>query len=136
MKVRDRMTTEVITVNIDEPIRRAWELIDERKLRRFPVVSGDKLVGIITDRDIRTATVSSVVLTEKKYHDYLLNTVKVESIMTPNPRSVTPDASLKEAAKIILDMKVGGLPVVEDDKLVGIITETDMLRALIDQLPD
>jgi acetoin utilization protein AcuB len=130
------MTTDVITVGVLEPIRRAWDLVEEQKLRRFPVLDGDKLVGIVTDIDLRDATASSIVLTEKKYHDFLLDAVKIESIMTPDPRTVTPDTSLKEAARIILDMKVGGLPVVEQEKLVGIITETDLLGSLIDLLPD
>lgn len=135
MKVRDYMTTGVTTVRVAEPIRGAWDLVEEMGLRRFPVLEGDRLVGIITDRDLRNATVSSVVLTEKKYHDFLLDTVKVDNIMTPDPATVSPDAPLEEAARLILDMKVGGLPVVEQGKLVGIITETDLLRTLIELLP-
>lgn len=136
MKVRDRMTTEVITVGLADPIRKAWELVEENQLRRFPVVEGDKLVGIITDRDIRNSTASSVVLTEKKYHDFLLDTVKVESVMTPDPATVTPDTPLDEAARMILELKVGGLPVIEQGKLVGIITETDLIKTLVELLPD
>lgn len=136
MKVRDRMTTEVITVGLADPIRKAWELVEETQLRRFPVVEGDKLVGIITDRDIRNSTASSVVLTEKKYHDFLLDTVKIESVMTPDPATVTPDTPLDEAAHMILELKVGGLPVVEQGKLVGIITETDLIKTLVELLPD
>ena len=136
MKVRDRMTTGVITVGLADPIRKAWELVEENQLRRFPVVEGDKLVGIITDRDIRNATASSVVLTEKKYHDFLLDTVKIESVMTPDPATVTPDTPLDEAARMILELKVGGLPVIEQGKLVGIITETDLIKTLVELLPD
>ena len=130
------MTTGVITVGLADPIRKAWELVEENQLRRFPVVEGDKLVGIITDRDIRNATASSVVLTEKKYHDFLLDTVKIESVMTPDPATVTPDTPLDEAARMILELKVGGLPVIEQGKLVGIITETDLLKTLVELLPD
>jgi len=130
------MTTEVITVGLADPIRKAWELVEENQLRRFPVVEGDKLVGIITDRDIRNATASSVVLTEKKYHDFLLDTVKIESVMTPDPATVTPDTPLDEAARMILELKVGGLPVIEQGKLVGIITETDLIKTLVELLPD
>lgn len=135
MTVGDRMTKDVLTVKRDKSIRRPWELVEEKRLRRFPVIDGDTLVGIITDRDLRNATASSVVLTEKKYHDFLLDTVKVESVMTPNPRTVSPDTSLIDAARIILDMKVGGLPVVEEGRLVGIITETDLVGALVELLP-
>lgn len=136
MKVRDRMTKNVITVQVGEPIRRAWDIIQDRKLRRFPVLEGEKLVGIVTDRDLREATASSVVLSERKYHEFLLDTVKVESIMTPDPRIVSPDDDLVDAARILLEMKVGGLPVCENDRLVGIITETDLIRALIDLLSE
>lgn len=134
VKVEDRMTRDVLTLKINAPIREAWELAEERGVRRFPVLDGGSLVGIVTDRDLRNATASSVVLTEKKYHDFLLDTIRVESVMTPNPRTVTPDTTLKEAARLILDMKVGGLPVVEGERLVGIITETDLLKTLQEML--
>jgi acetoin utilization protein AcuB len=130
------MTTGVITVDVDQPIRGAWDLVEGRRLRRFPVLSDGKLVGIVTDRDLRNATASSVVLTERKYHDYLLDSIKIESIMSPDPVTISPDADLREAAKRLLELKVGGLPVVEQGRLVGIITETDMIEALVDLLPD
>jgi acetoin utilization protein AcuB len=136
VKVRDRMTTGLITVNVDQPIREAWDLVEGRKLRRFPVLSNGKLVGIVTDRDLRNATASSVVLTERKYQDYLLDSIKIESIMTPDPVTISPDADLRDAAKSLLRLKVGGLPVVEQGRLTGIITETDMIEALVDLLPD
>jgi len=135
VKVRDRMTTDVVAVGMSDPIRKVWELSEEKELRRFPVVEGGRVVGIVTDRDIRDATDSSVVLTEKKYHDFLLDTVKVESVMTPDPATVTPDMPLVEAARMILELKVGGLPVVENGRLTGIITETDLIAMLIEMLP-
>lgn len=134
MKVGDMMSTDVLTVGPQETIRRAMDMSEDRKIRRFPVVDGDRLVGIVTDRDLRNATASSVVLTEKKYHDFLLDTVKIESIMTPDPVTATPETSIKEVAQAILEMKVGGLPVVEGEKLVGIVTETDLLEALVELL--
>lgn len=134
MDVRDRMTTDVITVEANEPIRRVWDLMEEKRLRRFPVMDGGRLVGIVTDRDMRNATASSVVLTEKKFHDFLLDTIRVDSIMTADPRTVTPGTDLKEAARMILELKIGGLPVVEGGRLVGIITETDLIRALVERI--
>jgi acetoin utilization protein AcuB len=136
VKVRDRMTSEVITVAIDEPIRRVWDLAMEKRLRSFPVMDGERLVGIITDRDLRNATASSIVMTEKKYHDFLLDTVKVDTIMTVNPRTISPESDIKEAGRVILEMQVGGLPVLEGDVLAGIITETDLIKTLLDLLPD
>ncbi len=136
MRVRDRMTREVVTVSTGETIRSVWDLVEEKGLRRFPVMSSGSLVGMVTDRDLRNAIASSVVLTEKKYHDFLLDTIKVESIMTADPVTAGPDDDLKGAARTILEMKFGGMPVVEDGVLVGIITETDLIEALIEILPD
>lgn len=135
MKVSERMTRSVLTLDPRDPMRKLWEYVEEKRFRRFPVLSEGRLVGIVTDRDLRNATASSIVLTEKKYHDFLLDTVRVESIMTPDPRTVESDADVREAAEAILEMKVGGLPVVSGDELVGIITETDLIRALLDLLP-
>lgn len=135
MKVCERMTPVVLTLDPEDPIRRLWEFVVEKGFRRFPVLSDGKLVGIVTERDLRNATVSSIVLTEKRYHDYLLDTVKVGSIMTPDPRTVTPDDDIREAANAILEMKVGGLPVVSGGELVGIITETDLIKTLLELLP-
>jgi len=136
VKVSDRMTRDAITVQADDPIRVAVDLVDQKRLRRFPVMKDGDLVGIVTDRDLRDATASSVVLTEKKYHDFLLDTVKIESIMSANPRTVSPQSDLKDAARLILEIKVGGLPVLQDGRLVGIITETDLVSTLLEQLPD
>ena len=97
-------------------------------------MDGERLVGIVTDRDLRDATASSVVLTEKQYHDFLLDTVIVESIMTPEPATISTRADIRDAARLILELKVGGLPVVEDGKLVGILTETDLVEALVELL--
>jgi len=136
VKVSDRMTGDAITVQADDPIRVAMDLIDQKQLRRFPVIKDGDLVGIVTDRDLRNTTASSVVLTEKKYHDFLLDNVKIESIMSANPRTVSPQSDLKDAARLILEIKVGGLPVLQDGRLVGIITETDLIDTLLEQLPD
>ena len=134
MIVDDRMTSDLTTVDVHDSIKVPIDLQEEKGLRRLPVMDGDKLVGIVTDRDLRLATVSSVVVTERRYVEYLHNTIKVESVMTPDPHTVTPETSLEEAARIIYDMKIGGLPVVSNGKLVGIITETDLIRTLIDLL--
>jgi len=132
MKVGEIMTSEVLTINADDPVRAAAELVETRGLRRFPVLdSNGRLVGILTDRDLKNATASSIVLTEKRSHDLLLDSTRVETLMTADPKTVTPDTAVEEAAKMILDLKVGGLPVVDGGKLVGIVTETDLINALL-----
>jgi acetoin utilization protein AcuB len=135
MKVGDIMTSEILTLKAEDPVRTAAELTETKGLRRFPVVdSRGALVGILTDRDLKNATASSIVLTQKKSHDFLLDSTKIETIMTAEPKTVTPDTSVEDAARMILDMKVGGLPVVDGGKLVGIVTETDLINALLDLL--
>jgi acetoin utilization protein AcuB len=131
MLVRDHMSTDLVVLTPDDTLRRAKEMVREHGLRRFPVVEGEKLVGIVTDRDIRQADISSAVVQERRYVEYILDRIQVRGIMTPNPVTVTPDTPLEEAARLILQHKIGGLPVVEEGKLVGIITETDLIRALM-----
>jgi len=132
MRVRDYMTPDPIFLAPDDTLRKAHRLMKEHRLRRFPVLEGGKLVGIVTDRDIRSAGISSAVMQERRYVEYILDRIQVGGIMTPHPITVNPDMPLIEAAELILQNKIGGLPVMEGEKLVGIITETDLIEALIE----
>lgn len=125
------MTREPASVAPDDPVRVAVERMRERKCRRLPVVEGDRVVGIITDRDLRRATNSPLVLRERWYDEFMLDHISVRACMTPNPVTVTPSTSMVEAAKLMRDHKFGGLPVVENGRLVGIVTETDLINYLI-----
>lgn len=131
MRVRDVMTKDPVTIGPDEPIGTALERMRLGRFRHLPVVEGDRLVGIITDRDLRLATNSPLVLREKWYSDFILESIKVKSCMTSNPVTVTPDTPLLDAALILRERRFGSLPVVEDGKLVGILTETDLVETLI-----
>ncbi len=133
MKVREIMTRNPVTLTPRNTLAEAKRMADEHGLRRFPVVSGGKLVGIVTDRDMRQALPSTAVVHERRYSDYVLDRVLVGGIMSRELTVVKPDTPVEEAARLILEHKVGGLPVVSRDKLVGIITETDILRAFIAQ---
>ncbi len=134
MLVRERMSENPVVLSPDDTLREARRIMRERGMRRLPVVESGRLVGIVTDRDVRQADISSAVVQERRYVEYVLDRIQVRGIMTPNPITVTPDTPLKEAARIILEMKFGGLPVVDNGRLVGIITETDLVRTLIDLL--
>lgn len=131
MRVRDVMTKDPVTVGPEEPIGTALERMRLGRFRHLPVVEGNRLVGIITDRDLRLATNSPLVLREKWYSDFILESIKVKSCMTSDPITVTPDTPLLDAALILRERRFGSLPVVEDGKLVGILTETDLLETLI-----
>lgn len=131
MKVKDCMSPDPVVLSPEDTLRKARETISRLNLRRFPVIENGRLVGIVTDRDVRQADISSAVVQERRYVEYILDRIQVRGIMTPDPITVTPDTPLEEAASLILEHKIGGLPVVEGDRLVGIITETDLIRTLI-----
>ena len=98
------------------------------------MVENGRLVGIVTDRDMRRATNSPILLHETWYDNFLLEHIEVGSCMTSNPTTLSPDADILEAAVIMRSRKIGGIPIVRGDVLVGIITETDLLDHLIELL--
>ncbi|MEJ2558249.1 MAG: CBS domain-containing protein [Anaerolineae bacterium] len=141
--VADVMTPDPVTVVPDDSLRLARDRMAEGNFRRLPVVQSGRLVGIVTDRDLRRATNSPFVLRERWYDDLILDQVKVWGAMTANPVTVEANAPLVVAAQLMRDHKIGGLPVVMGEyprsvqqmqgtnRLVGIITETDLLDYLI-----
>lgn len=134
MNVGAIMTQEVITVDPTSSIGTAIELMRSHGFRRLPVVEEGRLVGIVTDRDLRQATNSPLVLGEKWYNDFLLEAIKVRSCMTSNPLTVEPATPVREAARILREHKIGGLPVVAGERVVGMVTVTDLLDFLIQLL--
>ncbi len=125
------MTTDVVTVTSATSIGAALALMTEGHFRQLPVVEEGRLVGIVTDRDLKQATDSPLVLREKWYDDFLLEEIKVKACMTSDPITVTPDTSVLDAVRLLRQFKFGGLPVVKDDALVGIVTIIDVLEYLI-----
>ncbi len=147
VSVTDVMTPEPVTVMPEDSLRLARDRMAEGGFRRLPVVQSGRLVGIVTDRDLRRATNSPFVLRERWYDDLILDQVKVWGAMTANPVTVDASAPLVAAARLMRDHKIGGLPVVQaaahspidpgvqdEGRLVGIITETDLLDYLIELL--
>ena len=119
--VREIMSRRLVAVTPDTPLSEARYLLAEHRIRRLPVMLGRRLVGIVSDRDLRSASAS---------HDW----TPVAQIMTRRVVTVTAQTRVDEAARIILDGRFGGLPVVDGDELTGIVTETDLLRAFVDVL--
>ncbi|HEX3050304.1 MAG TPA: CBS domain-containing protein [Aggregatilineaceae bacterium] len=131
MIVRDVMTSNPVTVQRTDSLRKAVDHMTQIGARRVIVVDDQgRVCGILTDRDVRLAVNSPLVLRERWQDDMLMDHTEVDACMTPDPICIKPDAPLEEAVKILLERKISGLPVVEDIQLVGIITVTDMLRAL------
>ena len=131
MKVSSLMKPNPTTINKDETISQASKLFKDKRIRHLPVVNdSDVLVGIVTDRDLKRASASDATLLEVHELLYLLNKVKVSQIMSKKVVSVGPDADIKAAAGLLVQHKIGGLPVVQGKKLLGIITDTDLLAHL------
>jgi len=132
--VADIMTSNPVTVTPRNAIRTAVNLMREGGFRRLPVVDRGRLVGIITDRDLRRAANSPFVVREQWYDNFILDHIEVGSCMTPDPLTIEPAAPIAEAARLMRDHKIGGLPVITEGQLVGIITETNLLDCLIEVL--
>lgn len=131
--VRDWMTPNPITIDPKTTLPEAHKLMKECHIRRLPVVDRGKLVGIVTLGDIREAEPSDATALSIFELNYLIARLTVDRIMTRNPITIKPEADIREAAQVMLEHKIGGLPVVENDKLVGIITESDIFRVLVQQ---
>ena len=130
-RVRDWMTSEVVTISPNQTLPDAHELMKNHKIRRLPVVDAGQLIGILTLGDLREASPSDATSLSIFEINYLLGRLPVSKIMTRDPLTVSPATGLTEAAKLMLHHKIGGLPVMESDELVGIITESDMFRAYV-----
>jgi len=135
MKVVDVMTKDPLSVTVTESIGVADELMTENKIRQLPVVSNGTLVGIVTDRDVRSFLSGSLLASPEEREKAL--SVKVREIMTSEPLTVAPDDELTEAVELLLEQKVGGVPVVDEaEGLVGIVTYVDVLRCFLNRLQE
>ena len=135
MKVVDVMTKDPLTVSPSDTIGQADEMMFENRFRQLPVVEGNQLVGIVTDRDIRSF-LSGPLLSSTEDRETAFNT-KVREIMTSEPMTLSPDDDLEEAVQLLIDEKIGGVPVVDETEgLVGIVTYVDLLRYLLNRLQE
>jgi acetoin utilization protein AcuB len=119
MQVRQIMTPRVVTVTPDTTVGEARRLLEEHRIRHLPVLVNGRIVGIVSDRDLRSAGGANGSRTV------------VAGVMTPRPVTVTSDTRVEEAARLLLSRRIGGLPVVDGHELVGIVTGDDLLRALV-----
>lgn len=135
MKVVDVMTRDPLTVGPSETIGQADEIMTNNRFRQLPVVQDGELVGILTDRDIRSF-VSGSLLSNPEAREKALNT-KVREIMTTEPLTLSPDDDLQEAVELFIEEKIGGIPVVDEaEGLVGIVTYVDLLRCFLNRLQE
>jgi acetoin utilization protein AcuB len=129
--VKDWMTPDPITVSSQVPLPKAYWLMIENNIRRLPVVDKGDLVGIVTREDLRRVEPVSTVGLDMICVSDMLSKLPVRQVMVANPMTVESSDTLLHAANIMLDQKISALPVVHGGELVGIITESDIFRALI-----
>lgn len=132
LRVADLMTPDPVTVGPDDPLARAVEAMRTGGFRRLPVVAESKLIGIVTERDIRVALSAPAILHERDQDLEIDEPLRIGQFMTRNPIVVSPETEAKEAARLLLKHKIGGLPVVAGEQLVGVITASDFLRQFIE----
>ncbi|MFC1821887.1 CBS and ACT domain-containing protein [Thermodesulfobacteriota bacterium] len=132
MLVKNWMSKIVITVDKDDSMLDATNLLKKHDIRMLPVMKKGKLVGVITDRDLKRASASDATTLEVHELLYLLSRIKIGDIMTTDPVTVPFDYSIEETAEILLENKISGVPVVDHEgQAVGTITQTDIFKALI-----
>lgn len=132
MLVKKRMSSPVITIEPNMPIMDALDLMKSKGIRRTPVVKDGKLVGIVSDKDLLNAAPSDATSLSVWELNYLLAKITVGEIMTKEVFTVTEDTPIEEAAYLMAQNKIGGLPVLANGFLVGLITETDLFRIFLD----
>ncbi|MGE5139093.1 MAG: CBS domain-containing protein [Rudaea sp.] len=133
ISVRDWMTPNPITIDPKTTIPEAHKLMKQSRIRRLPVVENGKVVGILTLGDIREASPSDATSLSIFELNYLLARLTVDKVMTRDPLCINANSTIREAARLLLENKIGGLPVLDGEKLVGIITESDIFRVLVQE---
>ncbi len=135
MLVRDRMTPNPVTTTTDTSLKEALELIRSKPFRHLPVVDeSGKLVGVVTEKSLVYASPTPATALSVFEVDYILSRTKIGQIIQGPVVTVEPDLPLEEAARVMIDHRFGCLPVVEDDKLIGIISDTDIFRVFVEGL--
>ena len=132
MFVGERMSRPVISVSPEAPINDVLAMFRKEHIRRAPVIKNGKLIGIISERDLLNASPSPVTTLSVWEMNYLISKVTVKQVMTTKVITVDQDTPIEEAARIMAERKIGGVPVVNAGKVVGIITETDLFKAFLE----
>ena len=132
MLVRNWMSKNVVSADVDDSMHDAMRLMKQNNIRMLPVMKKGKLVGIITDRDLKRASASDATTLDIHELLYLVSRIKIKDIMTKDPVTVPPDYTVEETAELLLENKISGAPVVDQKgDVVGTITQTDLFRVLI-----
>lgn len=132
MLVKNWMNKPAITIDKHSSMQEAMSLMKTHRITLLPVMDKKRLSGILTDRDLKKASASDATTLERHELLYLLSTIKVKDIMSPDPISVPPDFTVEETAELLLANKISGVPVVDNDgSVIGVITHTDLFKVII-----
>lgn len=134
--VRDIMQTKIVTVSVTERLSTVEEIMTLGRVRHMPVVHGGKLVGVLSQRDLLRASLSELGSFETEARRAFLHVIEIDQVMSTPPITIGPSAAIRLAARLMADHRIGCLPVVEGDELVGLITETDILHWVAGVSPD
>jgi len=132
MLVKNWMSKKIVTVDADDSMQNAIYILQEQNIKMLPVMDGENLVGIITDRDLKKASPSDATTLDMHELLFLISKIKVRDLMKKPVYTARPDDTVEEAAALLLEKKISGLPVLdENNRLVGIITRSDIFRVLL-----
>jgi acetoin utilization protein AcuB len=132
MFVGDRMSRPVISLSPETPINDALAMFKKEKIRRAPIMKDGRLVGIVSERDLLNASPSSATTLSVWEMNYLISKVTVKQVMSKKVITVDKETPIEEAARIMADKRIGGMPVMDGDKVVGVITETDLFKVFLE----
>jgi CBS domain-containing protein len=134
-RVRDIMSEQIVTISSDDSLSTVEDIMTLGRVRHMPVVRGGQLVGVVSERDLLRASLSNLSGFGNEQRRAFLQVVEIKRVMSAPPVVIDPDASVKEAALVMAERKIGCLPVLEGGRLVGMLTETDVLRYFAGMTP-
>jgi CBS domain-containing protein len=136
MKIKEIMVKEVASLDVNDELSLANDIMRLGRIRHLPVVDSGHLAGIISERDLFRSSLAEALGYGGKATRDLMKTIRIKDIMVTNVITVSPEDDVKEAVRLMVERKVGCLPVVDKDRLVGLITETDILTHYLEHFPE
>jgi len=130
--VRDAMAQNPLTLDRNETLDLAESIMNLGRIRHMPVVDDGRVIGILSQRDLFRSALLTALGFGRKTTTALIKTIKIKEVMTEDVITIAPETTIKDAARIMIDKKIGCLPVVENEKLIGLLTETDILRYVVE----